>query len=113
MARGTLKKNRRRTTTGAPAPKISRSQAFFQEIFGESVPRGTSQSWHDFCLRKMFSKNNIKRPPKLSNQLQSNKPRMPPLKISFFGLLLYPFPCYAMRFPKITFCLFSGFQYFF
>ena len=64
------KKNSRRTTTGAPAPKISRSQAFFQEIFGDCVPRGTSESWHDFCLRKMFSKNNIKRLPKLLNQSQ-------------------------------------------
>ena len=70
MARGTFKKNRRRTTTGAPAPKISRSQAFFQEIFGDCVPRGTSESWHDFCLRKMFSKNSIERLPKLLNQSQ-------------------------------------------
>jgi len=37
--------------TGAPAPKISRSQAFFQEIFGESVSRETLKSWHDFFLK--------------------------------------------------------------
>ena len=80
--------------------KISRSQAFFQEIFGESVPRGTSQSWHDSCLRKMFSKNNIKRLPKLSNQLPQNKPHKPPLKISFFRLqYVAEFSCQVQNSP--------------
>ena len=31
--------------------KFQESQAFFQEIFGESVSRETPKSWHDFFLK--------------------------------------------------------------
>ena len=37
MARGTPKKNRRRTTTGAPAPKFSAGQAKFFGNFHEKI----------------------------------------------------------------------------